>query len=268
MSSSGSTHGFRVLAPGRLPPTFTRALETLQARAFADESCAIVKTTLGKQSGVTHEGGRYVHPKNPYAREVIAAMRHRGIDPPPMPFVLAPGPVILFHEWGHHVDTVWSADDVDVPFSFRWFSHFYQVSYRRLPDPRSAALQARVAGPIETEEHAIDVVPQWQMLASELFADLFEDWMRGSKMRSWDVCDSCCADHPTGDNANLIRAALLPGITTDAVRKKTYELFERGLRAAPDRPVVRGDLLGPHTPSTLGRLREVMKRLRAESGAG
>lgn len=259
-------HGFLVLAQGSIPSGFASALKLLQTRGFEDDSCIVVKTTLGKLSGVTHEGGRYVHPKNPYAREVITAMRRRGIDPPPMPFVLAPGPVSLLHEWGHHVDTVWSGEDVDVPFSFRWFSHLYQISYRRPLYTRSAALHERVVERIETEDQAIDVVPQWQMLASELFADLFEDWMRGSKRRSWDVCDSCCADQPTSDHANSMRPALLPGVTTGEVRKETYNLFERGLRPAPDRPVVRDDLLGPYTAYTLDRLREVMKRLRAESG--
>ncbi len=43
--------------------------------------------------------------------EVIQEMQARGMDPPRPPFVLAPGEVTLYHEWGHHVDRTWSRSD-------------------------------------------------------------------------------------------------------------------------------------------------------------
>jgi hypothetical protein len=60
-------------------------------------------------------------------------MRDLGMEPPPLPFVIAPGEYTLYHEWGHHVDRTWSADTDEVSFSFRWFSRFYELGVRASP---------------------------------------------------------------------------------------------------------------------------------------
>ena len=70
-SSRGRTplatiHGFRVQSYGkRLSPGFKRGLRRLAERDFDDPACVVVKTTSGNRSGITHAGGRYVHPDNP-----------------------------------------------------------------------------------------------------------------------------------------------------------------------------------------------------------
>ena len=260
-----SPRDFQVLARGPMSAGFTKALKALQARGFADRSCAIVKTTLGEQSGITHEGGRYVHAKNPYAPKVIAAMKASGMTVPTMPFILAPGPKILFHEWGHHVDNTWSQADIDVPFSFRWFSHVYQIRYHPLSGLGLGSVAPGEDIPIEIEDHAARVVPQWRMLASELFADLFDDWMRNDKKVAWDACEPKDLDHRGSDNACLVRLDLLPSITVGEIRRRIYALFEQGLQHPAALPEVRKGFFGPYTAATLGRLRAAMERIRSET---
>ena len=178
--STVTIHGFRIQSYGRLSAGFRRALKRLAAKHFKDESCVVVKTRWGNHSGITHFGGRYVHPQNPYAQEVVRLMLDAGMDPPPPPFVVAPGEFTLYHEWGHHVDRVWSLDDQDVPFSFRWFSHFYRIG-SRLSSKHSSAERGGEVGRIETERAAVDAILQWKLVSSELFANLFEDWLRGER---------------------------------------------------------------------------------------
>ena len=130
-STLATIHGFRVQSYGkRLSTGFTRALRRLAERGFDDPRCVVVKTGSGNRSGITHAGGRYVHAGNCYAAEVMRRMRALGMEPPPLPFVIAPGECTLYHEWGHHVDRTWSADTDEVSFSFRWFSRFYELGVR------------------------------------------------------------------------------------------------------------------------------------------
>ena len=118
----------------------------------------------------------------------MAIMRDKGIEPPSPPFLVTPGATTLFHEWGHHVDHLWSGHDNIVHFSVRWFSHFYEVR-RRAPAGRASTRQMEPGRTIKTEADAVDVVVEWRRFASELFAMLFEDWMRGAKRFSVDSCD-------------------------------------------------------------------------------
>ena len=124
-------HGFRVQSYGkRLSPGFKRGLRRLAKRAFDDATCVVVKTTSGSRSGITHAGGRYVHPNNTYRREVVRQMRELGMEPPPAPFIIAPGEYTLYHEWGHHVDRTWSGNNQALSFSFGWLSRFYRLGVR------------------------------------------------------------------------------------------------------------------------------------------
>ena len=130
-TSLATIHGFRVQSYGkRLSPGFKRGLRRLAERGFDDPTCVVVKTTSGSRSGITHAGGRYVHPDNPHRTEVMREMRDLGMEPPPPPFIVAPGEYTLYHEWGHHVDRTWSGDNQEVVFSFRWLSRFYELGVR------------------------------------------------------------------------------------------------------------------------------------------
>ena len=120
-------HGFRVRSTLPVPSGFKRALREIAARGFLDPSCTVVKTAAGSTSGITHAGGRYLHGHNAFAPSALAIMGAQGIDPPPLPFVVAPGPATLFHEWGHHVDHLWSGGDQDVTFSLPWLSVSYEL---------------------------------------------------------------------------------------------------------------------------------------------
>jgi hypothetical protein len=257
-------HGFQVQEVGRISPAFRRGLKLLHARGFADDSCTIVKTTLGRQSGITHEGGRYVHSGNPYSAAIIEEMKVGGIAPPPLPFVVAPGPMILFHEWGHHVDIVWSQSDPDVPFSFRWFSHLYQLAYRAPGGLGAPDADNSTDGSQLTMLHAADLVPQWKLVASELFANLFEDWMREPKRCAWDACDPALLDHRSNDSACSVRLDLFPGVSVELIRRRSYALFEHGLHPGPKSPTVRPEFLGPQTAELVVMLRTAMARVRKD----
>ncbi len=103
-------HGFRVVALGKITSGFRSALARLARRGFTDPACTVVKTVPGPSSGITHWGGRYVHPANPVASEAVTALRELLPEPPSPPFLAVPGPCLLYHEWGHHVDRTWSRD--------------------------------------------------------------------------------------------------------------------------------------------------------------
>jgi hypothetical protein len=170
--SLATIHGFRVQSYGRrLSPGFKRGLRRLAERGFDDPTCVVVKTANGSRSGITHAGGRYVHPNNTYRREVVRQMRELGMEPPPAPFIIAPGEYTLYHEWGHHVDRTWSGDSQEILFSFRWLSRFYRLGVR----PSIVAHDE--LRPIESDAYASDAVVVWWHASSELFADLFEDWI-------------------------------------------------------------------------------------------
>ena len=246
-TSLATIHGFRVQSYGkRLSTGFKRGLRRLAERGFDDPTCVVVKTANGSRSGITHAGGRYVAPANLYRTEVIREMRDLGMEPPPPPFVVAPGEYTLYHEWGHHVDRSWSGDDQEVTFSFRWLSRFYELCI------------------LEPDVHAANAVVVWWHASSELFADLFEDWMRGEKKVSWDQCEpeSLRRREPRGDP--FVRITFLPGVGTEDVRGETYALFTAGIRSEADLPPVRPGLFGANTDEIVGHLRHALGRAKAE----
>jgi hypothetical protein len=225
----------------------------------------VVKTASGNRSGVTHAGGRYVHPSNPHRVEVMREMRELGMEPPTPPFIVAPGEYTLYHEWGHHVDRTWSGDDEEVAFSFRWLSRFYELCVRpaRLAD-HGLRVDCDEIWPVELNVHATAAVVVWWQASSELFADLFEDWMRAEKKVGWDQCepDSLNASETRGHP--FVKIALLPGVQAEDVRADTYTLFAVGIRSAPDLPPVRPGLFGPNTDEMLVHLRGALDRTRTE----
>lgn len=266
--SIATIYGFRVESYGSpLSRGFKRGLKRLRERGYDDPTCIVVKTKTGSHSGITHAGGRYVDSHNPYRIEVIRAMRDLGMEPPPaLPFIVAPGECTLYHEWGHFVDRSWSKGDQEVTFSFRWFSHFYELGIRPSPFARvdqSGLLEYDDPGPIESSKSAAaNAIVPWTHLSSELFADLFEDWMRGEKKVGWDHCEPDSLNTNLRDNP-ILRISLFPGVRPEDVRAKTYALFATGIRPAPDLPPVRSDLFGPQTSEMVDRLRDVLSDMRA-----
>jgi hypothetical protein len=189
------------------------------------------------------------------------------MEPPPAPFIIAPGEYTLYHEWGHHVDRTWSGNNQEISFSFGWLSRFYRLGVR----PSNVAHAAHGSSvdhdeevrPIESDAHASEAVVAWWHVSSELFADLFEDWMRGEKKVGWDHCE------PNSLNVSarrrpFVRVALLPRVRSEDVRAETYRLFTAGIRSAADLPPVRPGLLGANTDEVVGHLRDVRGRVRAE----
>ena len=73
-----SIHGFSLLPLGRVTPRFQKALKHLAHRGYGDPDCVVVKTAPGPSSGITHAGGRYVHPRSPAAGDLLAALRWLG----------------------------------------------------------------------------------------------------------------------------------------------------------------------------------------------
>jgi len=261
MSATLDIHGFRVLPIGRVSREFNQALRRIAARGYTDPSCVIIKTNAGPDSGITHAGGRYLHAANPYTQTVMAIMRDKGIAPPPPPFLVAPGATTLFHEWGHHVDHLWSGHDNIVHFSVRWFSHFYEVRRRALAG-RASRRQMQPGRTIKTEADAVDVVVEWRRFASELFAMLFEDWMRGAKRFSVDSCDP---QNLLSREAIFMKLAFLSSVSSDDVRHKTYALFEAAHASSAELPEMRDGFLGHHTFAVLDSLRRATDRIRAET---
>ena len=262
-----SMYGFQVQSYGKpVSPGFKRGLRRLAERGFADRTCVVVKTNNGSRSGITHAGGRYVDPDNPYRREVMRAMEDLGMEPPAAPFLVAPGEYTLYHEWGHHVDRTWSGDDRAVSFSFRWFSRFYQLGIRPLRiahTDRGVPVEYGDVRPIESADvDSVSAVVPWWHVSSELFADLFEDWMRGDKKNGWDHCE------PNSLNSSpraypFVRIFLRPEVLSTDVRAKTYGLFTAGIKSAPDVPPVRSGLFGPHTHETVDRFRKALSNMGA-----
>ncbi len=265
-SSRGDTsptaiHGFRVQSYGkRLSPGFKRGLRRLTERDFHDAACVVVKTNNGSRSGITHAGGRYVDPHSPYRIEVMRAMRDLGMEPPPPPFIVAPGEYTLYHEWGHYVDRSWSGNDQEIKFSFRWLSRFYQLGIR--PSGIAHADQGVLLGydelrPIESwDVHAANAALLWWHASSELFADLFEDWMRGEKKVSWDQCEPRSLNSCRVHEDPLVRIVLAPGVSLENVRTETYALFAAGMRSAIALPPVRIDLFGANTDEMVNHFRD------------
>lgn len=259
--------GFRVQSYGRrVSPSFRRGLRRLSERGFADASCIVVKTESGPQSGITHAGGRYVPPDSSFRAEVIRQMRTQGMEPPPPPFIIAPGESTLYHEWGHHVDWTWSNENQGVRFSFAWFSRFYQLLIR---SPRIARSTRGFQGeqssmrPIESELEAAEAVAVWWHSSSELFANLFEDWMRGAKKVAWDQCEPQDLNRPGILGQSSVTIELVPGVRAENVRAETYQLFAAGIRSVFQPPPVRPDLLGANTDETISRLCCVLELARA-----
>jgi hypothetical protein len=261
-SSLVTIHGFRVQSYGQpVSPGFKKGLKRLAERGFAAPTCVVVKTQNGTQSGITHAGGRYVHRENTYSGEVMREMQALGMEPPSPPFLVAPGESTLYHEWGHHVDRTWSGDDQDIGFSFRWFSRFYQVGERASRGfPKDNADARR----FESNADAASAVLVWWHASSELFANLFEDWMRGDKMIGWDECEpeSLIRSAPSGHPS--VRIALLPEAGVETVRAETYRLFAGGIRRVVDQPPVRPGLFGDKTDEIVSRLRTVIETLKTQ----
>lgn len=256
-SSLVTIHGFRVQSYGeRVSPAFKKGLRRLAERGFADPSCVVVKTPNGNRSGITHAGGRYVHPENAYSAEVMRAMRAQGLEPPSPPFLVAPGELTLYHEWGHHVDRIWSGDSQDIGFSFRWFSHFYQLQVQA---PCVLATADDDERQIQSNPDAADAVVLWLHASSELFANLFEDWMRGDQKNSWDECEPASLNRSLSHGNHSVRIALLPHIRLEAIRAETNRLFTGGIRTPVDLPPVRPGLFGEDSDDVINRLRAVME---------
>ena len=240
----------------------------LRSEAFDDTTCVVVKTQSGNRSGITHAGGRYVGRDGRYSAEVMREMRALGMEPPSPPFLVAPGESILYHEWGHHVDRTWSGDDRDVGFSFRWFSRFYQLLWApvsRVGHAGHALPTGDVdARPIESELGASYAVIPWRHASSELFANLFEDWMRGEKRVGWDECEPNCMNRSVSYGHPSVRIALLPQVQVAAVRAETYRMFTSGIRTPMDLPPLEPGLFGDNTDKIVGCLRTVIAMEKAK----
>jgi hypothetical protein len=204
---------------------------------------------------------------NPHRTEVMRAMRDLGMEPPPPPFILAPGEYTLYHEWGHHVDRSWSRNNQEVVFSFRWISRFYKLGVQ--PSRIAHADHGLPADdgdirPIESDVDATNAVLLWWHASSELFANLFEDWMRAEKKVGWDQCKPESLNAPEARGHPLVRISLLPGVGADDVRAETYAIFAAGIRSAAELPPVRPGLFGANTDGIVGRFRDVLGSARAE----
>ena len=205
-------------------------------------------------------------------RRALQMLSAKGFGDPSC-VVVVPGAMTLYHEWGHYVDRRWSQPDQEIRFSFRWFSAFYafyRIRPRVLqPWPCHLVHLAKPATAAPTPElDAADAALTWYRVSSELFANLFEDWMRGKVRVSWDHCHPDWLDeHNLGGSAITasVDLDLLADVTVEEVRARTYDLFARGLRAPAVLPPVRDGFLGPSTATTLGRLRRALRTLAAES---
>ncbi len=247
-------HGHRVLAASPITSGFARTLKLHESRRFADPSCVIVKTKRGWKFGDPPVDGRYVHSSNPYRGAIFSTMRSKGIEPPQMPFVLAPGPTTLQHEWGHHVDFCWSGNDEAMLFSTRWFSHFYVIP------TASAFVSANHGLDDPMIEDAVVLANEWYAIMVELFAELFDDWMRGSV--TVDYCEPAQLNRRM--EAQTLKVEFLHGVTAAVVREKTYATFEMGLTGPAHTPEIRTDLLGRHTKNVFARLKIERDKVRAE----
>ena len=250
-------HGFRVLPASPISKAFERALKRLSSRGYSDPSCVIVKTRHGGKSGVTHAGGRYVHPALHYGPTVVSMMKDQGIEAPPMPFILAPGKKTLLHEWGHHVDFCWSGKDHLATFSVRWFSKFYRVSNLGVLADADRLDQSGA-------EYAALIANGWFYLATELFADLFEDWMKDNIEAGWDNCEPSNLNLDSHRQDHITQVDLLEGISAAEVREKTYALIAMGLKGPSKIPKIRRNFFGRYTYGALNRLRDARERASSE----
>ena len=155
-----------------------------------------------------------------------------------MPFIFTPGATTLFHEWGHHVDLTWSGEDDILTFSTKWFSHFFEIDMTNLLSKQDAEA----------------LVIQWHPFASELFANLFDDWMRGDKKLDGDCLDP-------------LRKwiVLLDGISPRDIRVKTYALFTKGLSGQVGLPDMRPHIFGLQTEAALRSYRKTVIQLREKN---
>ena len=195
----------------------------------------------------------------------MRAMRDLGMEPPSAPFILAPGEYTLYHEWGHYVDRSWSGNNEQIAFSFRWFSRFYKLAVcpPRTHDNRNLRPTYDEVRPIESLDiRAADAILQWWHTSSELFADLFEDWMRAEKKVSWDQCEPKSLNLSQARYCPLVRIALLPGLEPEDVRAETYALFAAPERSAIDLPPVRPSLFGEDTDVMVDHFSGVLSRAR------
>jgi len=247
-------HGFRVLPISPITKAFERALKLLASLWFADLLCLIIKTKRGWKFGDPPADGRYVHSSNPYREAIFSTMWALGIEPPPMPFILAPGPTTLQHEWGHHVDFCWAGNDEAMLFSTRWFSQFYAI-------PDASTFASASHGPSDPKiVAAVVLANEWHAVMVELFANLFDDWMRGYV--TVDHCEPAQLNRRM--DAQILKIDFLPDVTTAIVREKTYAQFGTGLKGPASIPEIRPDLLGRYTDHAFARLRIERDNVRAE----
>ncbi len=194
-------------------------------------------------------------------------MRDLGMEPPPPPFIVAPGEYTLYHEWGHHVDRTWSGDNQEIAFSFRWLSRFYKLCVRpsRIAHAdHGLPVDYDDIRSIESDAHATHAVVVWWHASSELFADLFEDWMRAEKKVGWDQCEPKSLTASEARGYPFVMIALLPGVGTEDVRAETYALFTAGIGRAADLPPVRPDLFGANTDEIVRHFCDALGCVRAE----
>lgn len=250
-ASEITVHGFRVQTYGEsLSTTFKNGLKQLKDRGFCDPSCVIVKTRSGSRSGITHAGGRYVHAENTYSSSVMQEMRSLGMEPPTLPFVVAPGVSTLFHEWGHHIDRVWSRESQAIDFSFRWFSWFYQLAIYDSLSQKTSRL-------VSTDADAAQAILAWNYASSELFANLFANWMLGENSDAENECKSRSMNllHQVSE----VDVLLFPGISEHTICAETFRLFESGIQMPIALPAVRSDLLGVATDRAIDYLHKTVE---------
>jgi hypothetical protein len=118
--------------------------------------------------------------------------------------------------------------------------------------------------PIETNAHARSALVMWWHVSSELFADLFEDWMRGENKVGWDQCEPKSLNMSEAPGDPFVRTRLMPGVRAQDVRSETYRLFAAGIRWAADLPPVRPGMFGGNTDEMVGHLPEALRRAKAE----
>ena len=247
-------HGFRVLPISPITKAFMRALKLIASRRFADLLCVIVKTKWGWKFGDPPVDGRYVHSSHPFSPAVISMMKDQGIDPPPMPFLFAPIPTLLYHEWGHHVDFCWSRDAYPMLFSTSWFSHFYKIGFS---DSFRSFLN-RNQSSADPSPDILECAVEWHLVMSELFAQLFEDWIRGSDLAA--SCDPKSLNSHGLTDAQFLKFEFQNGVNSSVVREKTYSLFNLGLEGPDQIPEVCPDLFGSGTSRAFARLKEAMSK--------
>ena len=100
------------------------------------------------------------------------------------------------------------------------------------------------------------------LLNRELFADLFEDWMRGEKKVSWDHSEPTSLNLSRVHDDPLVKIALLPVVSSEDVRAETYALFAAGMRSAIALSPVRSDLFGINTDEIIGHFRDGLVTVR------